>query len=287
MLKFLRRYWPAILLALLLVLDATISSLLTCHPPSSAGQSQNSHEHCTIFQGPLASLIVFIAEFFEAHDKGIVALFTVILAISTILLWGATRNLWIEARQQRSDSKIFADQQFKITQESIKLARDEFISTHRPKIILREAIIGSVLEGEPISVQYHLANIGETTGRIIRSMVRTEVVTRQQRLLLHGSVENQNELGEIVLGPGEAILLKFDRDTPKWNVTQFQEKSMKVATAPGGVLVYRDAKIHFSGQLIYVDDAGTPRRTAFRRELIPERQRFYRIPDEPDQDYGD
>jgi hypothetical protein len=29
------------------------------------------------------------------------------------------------------------------------------------------------------------------------------------------------------------------------------------------------------------------RRTAFRRELHPERQRFYRIPGEPDLDYSD
>jgi len=61
----------------------------------------------------------------------------------------------------------------------------------------------------------HLANIGETNGRIIRSMVRAEIVPQQGRLLLHGSVENQYDLGEITLGPGAAILLKLDSDTPK------------------------------------------------------------------------
>src|SRR5882762_3961197 len=72
-----------------------------------------------------------------------------------------------------------------------------------------------VVEGEPITVHCHLANIGETNGRIIRSMVRAEIVPQQGRLLLHGSVENQYDLGEITLGPGAAILLKLDSDTPK------------------------------------------------------------------------
>ena len=56
-------------------------------------------------------------------------------------------------------------------------------------------------------------------------MIKTEIVPRQGRLLLHGSVENQYDLGEITLEPGSAILLKFDTDTPKWNAHQFQEKS--------------------------------------------------------------
>jgi hypothetical protein len=139
MLNLLRQYWPAILLslALLLVLDGTISSLLTCHPPlNGASHSYNSNEHCTVFQGPLFSLIVFLSEFFEAHDKGIVAAFTVMLAVSTILLWDATKNLWIEAQAQREENKIASGQQFEIARQSIQLAKDEFSATHRPEIVV-------------------------------------------------------------------------------------------------------------------------------------------------------
>jgi hypothetical protein len=215
----------------------------------------------------------------------ITAIATGAIGYFTLTLKRSTDRLWAESREQRTESSKAAERQFKIAEQSIKLAQDEFVSGHRPRIILREAIIGTVLEGEPISIFYHLANVGETTGRIIRSSVRVEVIPRSnQRLLLHASVENQYDLGEIVLSAGTATLLKFEGETPKWDNNRFQEKSYM--TTSGNVL-YRDATVHFLGQFIYVDQLGIWRRTAFRRELIPERQRFYRIEGEPDLDYSD
>jgi hypothetical protein len=103
MLAALRRYWPAIILivGVLLILDGTISSLETCHPPSNhSGASHDNKENCTIFHGPVALLIIGFGNFFETHDKGIVAAFTVILAMSTIGLWTATINLYKSGEQQ-------------------------------------------------------------------------------------------------------------------------------------------------------------------------------------------
>ena len=117
-------------------------------------------------------------------------------------------------------------------------------------------------------------------------MVKVEVVPEMQRLLLHGSVEPRRELGEITLSPGMAILLKFEGDTLKWNAGMFLQKSQMVIGDPS-VRLYYSHTIHFFGQFIYKDQAGIWRRCAFRRRLIPERQRFYRIPDEPDLDYSD
>ena len=97
----LRKYWPGLLVCagFLMMMDAVISSLLTCHPPiNGGGGSQNSNENCTILQGPLLSLIIFIGNFVGDHDKGIVAAFTVILAISTIGLWVSTNHLWSVTR---------------------------------------------------------------------------------------------------------------------------------------------------------------------------------------------
>jgi hypothetical protein len=229
---------------------------------------------------------------FEKPTDWLLALFTLFLVIYTRRLYQATADLrqstdklWEAGERQIEAVQKNADRQFEITQQSIKLARDEFISTHRPRIILREAIIGAPLEGQPISVHFHLANVGETTGRIIRSSVKVEVVPRAARLLLHGSVETQYDLGEVTLSPGTAILLKFEGQTPNWEPQRFAQKSYM--TADGGAKLYRDATIHFFGQFIYVDQLGIWRRTAFRRELNPESQRFYRIPDEPDLDYRD
>jgi hypothetical protein len=112
MLDFVRKTWPALLLALalVLILDGTISTLLTCHPPDDSKGSHNNQENCTVFRGPLISLISISGDFFEKHDKGIVAAFTVILAISTILLWWSTRQLWettvISTNRQEAETKI-------------------------------------------------------------------------------------------------------------------------------------------------------------------------------------
>jgi hypothetical protein len=112
-------------------------------------------------------------------------------------------------------------------------------------------------------------------------------VPRQARFLLHESVETKYDLGEIALGPGAALSIKFEGETPKWELERYREKSMQIAPAPG-YSIYRDATIHFFGQFIYTDQTGIWRRTAFRRQLIPERQRFYRLePPEPDMDYAD
>jgi hypothetical protein len=121
----LRRYWLAIILsiALLLILDGTISWLASCHPLSHyAGGSQNSDEKCSVFQGPLISLIIGITSFFETHDKGIVAAFTVILAVSTIGLWISTRNLYKAGEVQIHTSRKIAAIQAKQTEASIKEA---------------------------------------------------------------------------------------------------------------------------------------------------------------------
>jgi hypothetical protein len=213
----------------------------------------------------------------------LLVVFTFFLVVFNGLLWWSTRKLWQAGERQREDARIAANRQFEINQQSIKLAREEFVSSHRPRIILREAIIGSLLEGEPISIHFHVANIGETKGTIIRSSVSLEIVS-VDRLMLHPSVEVKDDLGTIELGPGGAVLLKFQGETPKWEAEKFKIKSFQTTA---GVIERRDFKIHFSGQLVYLDENGVPRRTAFRRELIPERQRFYRIQNEPDLDYSD
>jgi hypothetical protein len=219
----------------------------------------------------------------EHSTEWLLVLFTFFLVVFTGLLWWSTHKLWLAGERQREDARIAADRQFEINQQSIKLAREEFVSTHRPRIILREAIIGSVLEGEPVSIHFHVANIGETKGTITRNSVSVEVVS-VDRLMLHPSVEVKDDLGKIELGPGGAVVLKFQGETPKWETEKFK---MKAFQTTAGVIERRDLKIHFFGQLVYLDQNGISRRTAFRRELLPERQRFYRIANEPDLDYGD
>ncbi len=142
----LRRHWlPVVLsIALLLVLDGTISWLWSCHPLSHHnGGNQNRDEECTVFGGPLISLIFGFGNFFETHDKGIVAAFTVILALSTIGLWISTRNLYkgseIQIRTSRKIAAIQARQTRASIREAVKAANaaeksaDAAVATERAR----------------------------------------------------------------------------------------------------------------------------------------------------------
>lgn len=139
-----------------------------------------------------------------------------------------------------------------------------------------------MLEGKPIVVLFTLANVGETRGVIVRSLIGVEIVDElTERPFLLGSVESHNELGTIAFEPGEQKILHIPegKKTPTWEPNMFGRN-------PEGAKG-RAKTIHLHGQFIYTDANGVNRRTAFRRGLRPERQRFYRIEYEPDLDYSD
>lgn len=207
-----------------------------------------------------------VGAFIEANDKTIEAVSTLSIAIFTLTLWLSTRGV------------------LTATKATVELARQEFLATHRPKIIMREAFIGAPQEGAQIVVYFQIANVGETTGTIIKSTVGVQV-TAGLGLLGQSSVEISDDLGPIRLGPGEATLIKFAKDTPTWEPGKFATRSQPIAYGPP--IEIRHTAIHFYGAFIYVDENEIPRRTVFRRELVPERQRFYRLRDEPDLDYAD
>jgi hypothetical protein len=133
---------------------------------------QETHEAgthgCPVLHGGVGILIERLFEFAEQHDKGIVALFTVVLAISTIGLWIATVGLYIGGNQQ------------------FKLARDEFISTHRPQIRIKHVwmIGGDVSRDEPITVRIVCVNHGTTDAIITDFGVQYRVVGEGRSLPL-------------------------------------------------------------------------------------------------------
>jgi hypothetical protein len=84
-----------------------------------------------------------------------VAFFTFVLAASTISLWLVT---WFGGRRQSRQ-----------TRESIKLARDEFVSAHRPKMRLKHAWFTDQLAwrlGGPLEINLDFVNIGNTSAHI-------------------------------------------------------------------------------------------------------------------------
>ena len=116
MLKWLKTYWPALAVSAagLAVLDAMISSLLTCHPitdqASGGTNHQETKEYCTALHGPILVSIRWIAHIAHQYEGLITAAFTIVLAAFTARLWWSTDKLWIvateTAKAQSDETKI-------------------------------------------------------------------------------------------------------------------------------------------------------------------------------------
>jgi hypothetical protein len=195
-----------------------------------------------------------------------------ITAIATGFVARFTWTLW------RSSEKSW-----RTATESIDLARKEFISTHRPKIILRAAYTGDLKEGHIIPIRLHIANTGETKAKIISSTLRITELPGDQRPAGGAPFELENVMDQTELEAGGSMLMPAGRNVPKWNGERFLKKWRPTTNGPQP---YRTFQIWLTGQMIYIDDLGISRRTSFYRVLDPERQRFYTV-DEPDLDYSD
>jgi hypothetical protein len=92
------RFWGriAIFVAIFLSLDVVVSWFAFCHPYDEATtQYQTQHEYCAL-GGPFIGVVSWgwswLITLLHHRDKEIVAAFTVILTLSTLALWTATRD---------------------------------------------------------------------------------------------------------------------------------------------------------------------------------------------------
>src|SRR5262249_1974661 len=97
-------------LAIWLLFEAWVSWAAFCHQPEEYGSAyQAAEKYECVFKGPVISLLRVFAKWWgDIFDKpdAYVALFTLLLFVSTVALWWATRGLlWV-------------------TNETVKLARE-------------------------------------------------------------------------------------------------------------------------------------------------------------------
>jgi hypothetical protein len=126
---------------------------MTCHPipetGSHAANAKEAKENCTALQGPILSSLIWLVHKAHTYETAITAVFTIFLAIFTGTLWWAT------------------DGMLRATNETIKLARNEFNATHRPKIRLKNIWVMQPLAAEePIIVDVLIINVGNALARI-------------------------------------------------------------------------------------------------------------------------
>jgi hypothetical protein len=283
----LKRTWVLIALAYFAFAEALswvpVPDLSLCLvQPEHSEQSSNHDDkkYCPAFHVGAALALEKADAFLERHDKSVIGAFTIVLAISTIGLWLATIKLWSAGeRQLQLAAKTSADQT-RDTRESIDLSRREFIASHRPKLILRDAL---ALKNDPLEntivVQLRITNIGESSAWIVQSLVEIERVSGgYPQFVLAPDSRGNNNLGIIgEIAAGETREQTFVSRDSRWDDNNWRD-------------FYKPGEgVFFLGHVVYLDEpgSGVRRQMGFFRRYDRKTQRFHRLQELNDLEYAD
>jgi len=202
--------------------------------------------------------------FWERTTSDPVAVFTLVLACSTIGLGVATLFLYLAGRRQ------------------LRLARDEFLSTHRPKIRIKHLLLVSAIwHDEPIVVRLVCVNNGTTEATITDYGMKFLVVKEGKAL---PSDPEFAPIGISGLRLQSGVSLKFPDFFDGTTLTDADHADIRNGKA----------KLYFLGFLHYLDGVQRLRTTAFCRVLtIPVRLGSYQdigrfaVVSDPDYEYED
>ena len=106
-----------------------------------SANNQSGYQTCATFHEGVVRGFFFVWGYIN-HDN-VTAIGTLLIALFTWTLWRSSTKLWI------------------VTNETIKLARAEFNSTHRPRIRIKNVwIMRPLVPDEPVVVDVLLVNVG-------------------------------------------------------------------------------------------------------------------------------
>lgn len=184
-------------------------------------------------------------------------------AFSTFVIAGFTMVLaWVGYCQAR------------LIRKSIDLARAEYISSNRPRIILRDAyLIGEV-------IHYTLVNLGGTAAKIVESWIFAEFVEEGTRLrpLLPA---DHYDLGQTAFAGGKSKELQYELPPEISFAIKFP--GTRRIGIEGRAPAFGER--YFVGVLTYADDLGIKRRSIFRRRWDDASMTFIRLTPEQERDH--
>jgi hypothetical protein len=208
---------------------------------------------------------------FKATDW-LLALFTGLLWWATWGLRSSTDKLWQVAKTQLTDARIAAEaarDSAKAAVDGNTLNREMFIATHRPRVILRDAYCVNNEIGDPIQVFYTIANIGETKARVVQSSLNVAFVTGAAfgAEVVPTLIADRNDIGPVTLEAGQQLEDQSFVSTRRWDAED------------GTRHTFTDTFIgvFFRGHILYEDDRGVSRHTAFYRKYDLKTSRFYAL----------
>src|SRR5262249_25348695 len=105
--------------------------------------------------------------------------FTAVLALATIGLGGATIGLYFAGERQLKLAKETSDRQAAQIQSQIGLAREDFLSTHRPKLRFKHVwLLSEFKEGVPTVGQVTCINSGPSDAVIVEYGMKFFIIER-------------------------------------------------------------------------------------------------------------
>jgi hypothetical protein len=174
------------------------------------------------------------------------------------------------AKQQASISEKLAE----ITEKQHDLANRAYFNDHRPRLIVRDAVLPSEPElTGPLLVRYDLVNTGDSGATIRESRIFVGVHS-SGRPVTSPRTDGHDDLRQLRLEAGE-----------------FRELTCPIDLATADAMRQNDKgsasrAIFLTGVMIYADDAGKQRRTVFRRRFQREGWVFAKT-ENPDYEYSD
>jgi hypothetical protein len=200
-----------------------------------------------------------VIDFLQAYNGAVTAVATVAIGAFT----------WVLAR---------------VTGRQVRLGREEFIASHRPKFEIREPYLATIqcptdsTERIAHQVRVILANSGDGPGTVVEGFALVMEIPHGS--WKHLAVEKGvNNFGPISLAAGahEDKAIDLPADVSRMIVGNFTRHERNEPMVP---------RIFLRGHVGYVDKAGTRRRTAFCRPLDYGTKMFVRTAN-PDYDYAD
>jgi hypothetical protein len=202
--------------------------------------------------------------FWEKTDCDPVAYFTLWLVGFTGVLAVSTIGLWI------------------VTWRSVQLARDEFYSTHRPKIRIKHLWLeNDIWHDEPIAATLTLVNVGTVEATLRQVGIRYEVVGKDRPLPPIPTIE-PFYYSEAKIACGLNYPLPKIENGP----TLTKEEAFDI--------LQERSQLYCIGYVSYQDNAGRTRITGFCRVLTFPKDFIahldsgrFRVFDDPDYEYED
>jgi hypothetical protein len=188
---------------------------------------------------------------------------TAVIAVFTALLFFVTWGLLKEARKQFPyfRENVEATKTAALaSQADVALARQEFLASHPPELIVRRVRFD---DSKPGKIHYNINNIGDSTAVIEGSNATIRVDVRGHRPVFppYGE-EGNNAVGQHTINVGDEVLL-YTHSKSLENMRELIEEGSH--------------EVMFLGWITYRNVAGNKGYTAFARIYDPSKRGFVNL----------